>query len=285
MSSLATPVSLTAYGVWLRESSVTSTIARELEEQGYGALWLGSANGEVLEGARIALAATRTLAAATGIVNIWTSDARATASSYHRLEELAPGRFLLGIGAGHREANGPQAIRPLQAMNDYLDILDGEGVPADRRVLAALGPRMLRLSADRAAGAHPYLVNPAYTRSARSILGDRPLLAPEHKVALVNDRAEGLRRAREGLAIYLDRGMQNYLNNFRRLGFEDSDFAGGGSERLLDAMVAQGSAEVIAGKVRRHLDAGADHVPLHPVHDADDVVEVMGRIAPALGLR
>jgi probable F420-dependent oxidoreductase len=170
-------------------------------------------------------------------------------------------------------------------MNDYLDILDGEGVPADRRVLAALGPRMLRLSADRAAGAHPYLVNPAYTRSARSILGDRPLLAPEHKVALVNDRAEGLRRAREGLAIYLDRGMQNYLNNFRRLGFEDSDFAGGGSERLLDAMVAQGSAEVIAGKVRRHLDAGADHVPLHPVHDADDVVEVMGRIAPALGLR
>jgi alkanesulfonate monooxygenase SsuD/methylene tetrahydromethanopterin reductase-like flavin-dependent oxidoreductase (luciferase family) len=104
MSSLATPVSLTAYGVWLRESSVTSTIARELEEQGYGALWLGSANGEVLEGARIALAATRTLAAATGIVNIWTSDARATASSYHRLEELAPGRFLLGIGAGRRRS-------------------------------------------------------------------------------------------------------------------------------------------------------------------------------------
>jgi len=282
MGDSATPVSLGTYGVWLRETVVTETIARGLEEHGYGALWLGGANGEVLEGARIALSATTSLSVATGIVNIWTSDAKATAASYHRLEELAPGRFLLGIGAGHREANGAQAIKPFQAMDDYLDVLDREGVPADRRVLAALGPRMLRLSADRAAGAHPYLVNPEYTRSARATLGDGPLLAPEHKVAVVTDRAEGLRRAREGLAIYLDRGMQNYLNNFRRLGFEDSDFEAGGSERLLDAMVAQGSPEAVAAEVRRHVDAGADHVPLHPIHDDADVVDVMGRIAAAL---
>jgi len=285
MGDAATPVSLGTYGVWLRETVVTEPIARGLEEHGYGAVWLGGANGEALDGARIALAATSTLAVATGIVNIWTSDARATAASYHRLEELAPGRFLLGIGAGHREANGPQAIKPYQAMNDYLDVLDREGVPADRRVLAALGPRMLRLSAERTAGAHPYLVNPDYTRSARSILGDRPLLAPEHKIALVTDREEGLRRAREGLDIYLRRGMQNYLNNFRRLGFDDTDFEDGGSERLLDAMVAQGSPEVIATEVRRHVDAGADHVPLHPIHDDADVVDVMGRIAVALRLR
>ncbi|WP_017934278.1 TIGR03620 family F420-dependent LLM class oxidoreductase [Nocardioides sp. Iso805N] len=285
MSDVATPVPLGSYGVWIRERLVTEAIARGLEEQGYGALWLGAADGEVLEGARIALGTTRTLSVATGIVNIWTSEARATAASYHRLEELAPGRFLLGIGAGHREANGPQAIKPLQAMSDYLDVLDHEGVPADRRVLAALGPRMLRLSAERAAGAHPYLVNPDYTRSARATLGERPLLAPEHKVALAADREEGLSRAREGLDIYLRMGMQNYLDNFRRLGFEDRDFEGGGSERLLDAMVAQGAPAAIAAEVRRHLDAGADHVPLHPVHDAADVVEVMARIATALELR
>jgi probable F420-dependent oxidoreductase len=285
MSDSATSVPLGTYGVWLRETVVTAAIASGVEQQGYGALWLGSANGEVLEGARIALEATTTLSVATGIVNIWTSDARATASSYHRLEKLAPGRFLLGIGPGHRESNGPQAVKPLKAMNDYLDILDREGVPADRRVLAALGPRMLRLSAERSAGAHPYLVNPDYTASARSTLGAGPLLAPEHKIALVSDRDEGLRRAREGLAIYLDRGMQNYLNNFRRLGFEDSDFTAGGSERLLDAMVAQGSPDVIAAEVGRHLDAGADHVALHPIHDASDAVEVMGRVASALDLQ
>lgn len=285
MSKLATPVSLGTYGVWLGETLVTSAIARGLEEHGYGTLWLGSANGEVLEGARIALEATNTLSVATGIVNIWTSDAEATATAYHRLENLAPGRFLLGIGAGHKEANGSQAVRPYQAMNDYLDALDREEVPVDRRVLAALGPRMLRLSAERAAGAHPYLVNPDYTRSARSTLGDRPLLAPEHKLALVSDREEGLRLAREGLAVYLDMGMQNYLNNFRRLGFGESDFMAGGSDRLLDAMVAQGSAETIASEVRQHLDAGADHVPLHPIHDAADVVAVMGHVARALGLR
>jgi probable F420-dependent oxidoreductase len=283
MSDAATPVHLGTYGVWISETKVTADIARGLEDQGYGALWLGSANGEVLEGARIALAATQTLSVATGIVNIWTSDARATADSYHRLEELAPGRFLLGIGPGHREANGHQAVKPYEAMNEYLDALDHAQVPVDRRVLAALGPRMLQLSADRAAGAHPYLVNPDYTRSARSALGARPLLAPEHKIALATDRAEGLRRAREGLAIYL--ALQNYLNNFRRLGFEDGDFESGGSERLLDAMIAQGSAEAIASDVRRHVDAGADHVALHPIHDDGDIVEVMGRIAAALSLR
>jgi probable F420-dependent oxidoreductase len=282
MSAVATPVPLGTYGVWLGETMVSPAIARGLEAQGYGALWLGSADGEVLDGARIALEATQALSVATGIVNIWTSDAEATAASYHRLEKLAPGRFLLGLGAGHREADGPQAVKPFQAMNDYLDVLDRQEVPVDRRVLAALGPRMLRLSAERAAGAHPYLVNPDYTRSARSTLGERPLLAPEHKVALVSDREEGLRRARQGLAIYLDMGMANYLNNFRRLGFEDSDFEAGGSERLLDAMVAQGSPEAIAADVGRHLGAGADHVALHPIHGADDVVAVMGRIAPAL---
>jgi probable F420-dependent oxidoreductase len=262
------------------ERVVTPSIARALEDQGYGTLWLGDANGAVLEGARIALEATQTLTVATGIVNIWTSDAEATAASYHRLEKLAPGRFLLGIGVGHRENNGPQAVKPYQAMNEYLDVLDGHKVPVDRRVLAALGPRMLRLSADRAAGAHPYLVNPDYTRSARSILGDRALLAPEHKVALVSDREEGLRLAREEIAKYL--GMQNYLNNFRRLGFADTDFRAGGSEALLDAMVAHGSPAAIAEVVHQHLDAGADHVALHPMHNVDDVVTVMGNIARAL---
>lgn len=283
MSLVATPVPLGSYGVWLVETVVTPAIARALEEQGYSTLWLGSANGEVLEGARLALEATQNLAVASGIVNIWTSDAEATAASYHRLEEMAPGRFLLGIGTGHRESNGAQAVKPYQAMNDYLDVLDRREVPVDRRVLAALGPRMLRLSADRAAGAHPYLVDPDYTRSARSTLGDGPLLAPEHKVALVSGREEGLRRARNELSKYLR--MQNYLNNFRRLGFEDSDFGAGGSDRLLDVMVAQGSPATIAAEVDRHLDAGADHVALHPLHDPADIVTVMGHISSGLNAR
>jgi probable F420-dependent oxidoreductase len=283
VSTLATPVPLGSYGVWLGESTVTTAVARGLEEQGYGTLWLGSANGETLEGARIALEATQTLSVATGIVNIWTSDAEATAAAYHRLDKLAPGRLLLGIGAGHPEANGRQAGRPYEAMSDYLDQLDSHDVPVDRRVLAALGPRMLRLSAERAAGAHPYLVTPEYTRSARSMLGERPLLAPEHKVALVPDRDEGLRLARAGLAVYL--GLQNYVTNFRRLGFDDSDFQAGGSERLMDAMVAHGSPETIASAARQHLDAGADHVALHPLHAAADVVTVMARIAGALEAR
>ncbi|WP_448638784.1 TIGR03620 family F420-dependent LLM class oxidoreductase [Geodermatophilus sp. URMC 63] len=282
LSTITPP--LTKLGVWLPESVVTADLARQLEEQGYGALWLGNANGEVLDGARVALGATTRLTVATGIVNIWTSDARATAAAVHRLEEIAPGRFLLGIGAGHREFNGPQAVKPYQGVNDYLDVLDEEGVPAERRLLAALGPRMLTLSAERAAGTHPYLVNHEHTRSARETLGDGPLLAPEHKVALVEDRAEGLRLARQALAVYLDNEMQNYLNSLRRLGFDDADFVDGGSERLLDALVAQGSAETIAKEVDRHLAAGADHVALQPVHRTAEVGTVMGRIATALDL-
>lgn len=284
MSSLATPVRLTQFGVWLTEREVTAEIAIGLEQQGYGALWLGSADGSVLAGARTALEATTSLSVASGIVNIWTATAESTAASYHSLEQLAPGRFLLGIGAGHREANGPQAVKPYQAMVDYLDVLDDEGVPADRRVLAALGPRMLKLAANRSAGAHPYNVTPGYTGSARATMGPDSLLAPEHKVALVQSRAEGLALARAGMAIYLQLGMQNYLNNLRRLGFADADFENGGSERLLDAMTAQGSPEVVAAEVRRHLAAGADHVPLHPVHDTGDVLDVMGRLATALDL-
>lgn len=190
MSLTATPVPLGPYGVWLRHDIATPELATAVERLGYGTLWLGGSPGADLKAAGDVLAATRRLSVATGIVNIWSAGAEPVADSWHRLEAEHPGRFLLGIGAGHRELNGPGAEKPYGAVSRYLDVLDAREVPADRRVLAALGPRMLKLSAERAAGSHPYLVHPEFSRTARAELGPEALLAPEQKVALGTDRAE-----------------------------------------------------------------------------------------------
>ncbi|WP_017568719.1 TIGR03620 family F420-dependent LLM class oxidoreductase [Nocardiopsis halotolerans] len=284
MSLSATSVDLGTYGVWVKRTDLTAETAAEIERLGYGAVWIGGSPDADLDLASTALAATSRLAVATGIVNIWSADAETVAASFRRIESENPGRFLLGIGAGHREANGPEAAKPFHAVVEYLDALDAGGVPEDRRVTAALGPRMLRLSAERAAGAHPYLVSPEFTRGARKALGDRPLLAPEHKVALGDDRARTRRTAREGLSVYVDNRLTNYLANFRRLGFSDEDFVDGGSDALVDAMVAQGEPESAAAELRAHLDAGADHVAVQPLADDGDLLAVLARLAPALGL-
>ncbi|MCP3012732.1 LLM class F420-dependent oxidoreductase [Nocardiopsis dassonvillei] len=284
MSLNATAVDLGTYGVWVTRPDLTAEAAAEIERLGYGTVWVGGSPGADLEEVSTALAATSRIAVATGIVNIWTADARALADSFRRIESEHPGRFLLGIGAGHREANGPEAVRPFGAVVDYLDVLDRGGVPADRRVVAALGPRMLGLSAERSAGAHPYLVNPEFTRGAREALGEGPLLAPEHKVALGGDRERTRRTGRKGLSVYVDNRLTNYLANFRRLGFSDEDFADGGSDALVDAMVAQGAPESAAAELRAHLEAGADHVAVQPLAEDDGILPVLARLAPALGL-
>ncbi|OOC53659.1 MULTISPECIES: LLM class F420-dependent oxidoreductase [Nocardiopsis] len=284
MSLNATSVDPGTYGVWVKRTDLTAEVAAEIERLGYGAIWIGGSPGADLDLASTALAATSRVAVATGIVNIWSADAATVADSFRRIESESPGRFLLGIGAGHREANGPEAAKPFQAVVDYLDALDRGGVPEDRRVVAALGPRMLRLSAERAAGGHPYLVDPEFTRTARERLGDGPLLAPEHKVALGGDRERTRAAGRQGLSVYVDNRLTNYLSNFRRMGFTDADFADGGSDALVDALVAQGAPETAAAELRAHLEAGADHVAVQPLAEDGDLLSVLARLAPALGL-
>ena len=246
-------------GVWGHSSVLTPDVARELETLGYGTLWIGGSPAADLASVEAALDATERITLATGIVNIWTADAHAVAASYHRIEQHHPGRFLLGIGAGHPESQGGVYQRPYEALVGYLDVLDADGVPAPRRVLAALGPRVLRLAAERSAGAHPYLVTPEHTRQAREIVGPGVLLAPEHKAVLDTDpqRARAVGRPRVEKP-YL--GLRNYLANLRRLGYTDDDLAGSGSDRLIDDLVAHGDAATVASLLTEHLDAGADHV-------------------------
>ena len=269
------------FALWHRSSDLPPSLAPALEEAGFARLWLGSATGD-LAAAEAALRTTTELRVASGIVNVWRDDAATVAASFHRLEERCPGRFLLGIGTGHPEATAGWG-KPYETLSRYLDVLDEQGVPRRRRVLAALGPRVLALARDRSAGAHPYLVTPEHTRRARAILGDGPLLAPEHKAVLVADpgRARAIGRAKVRTP-YL--GLVNYRTNLRRLGFTDDDMADGGSDRLVDALVAHGTPDTVADRLAAHLDAGADEVAvqlLAPSPD-DDLRPLLVTLADAL---
>jgi probable F420-dependent oxidoreductase len=248
------------FGIWRGGSQLTPALAVELERLGFGALWVGGSPSGDLTLVEQLLDATTTLTLATGIVNIWQDDAHLVAASFQRIESRQPGRFLLGVGTGHREAT-QQYEKPYQKLVDYVDTLVTDGVPTDSLVLAALGPKVLRLAAERTAGAHPYLVTPEYTRQAREIMGPGPLLAPDHKVVLDTDldRARALGRSRVKNP-YL--GLVNYTNNLRRLGWGDDDLSGDGSDALVDALVAHGRPDEVAAQLTRHLDAGADHVAI-----------------------
>jgi probable F420-dependent oxidoreductase len=274
-------IDLGAFGVW-RLANTEPELAVELERLGYGTLWLGNVTDPELTVVERLLDATETLVVATGIVNIWSNPADRVARSYRRIAERHADRFLLGIGAGHPEGN-KEFVRPYQALNDYLDVLDEAGVPVARRALAALGPRVLRLARDRAAAAHPYLVTPDHTRQAREILGTGPILAPEQKVVLETDHSRARAIGDDTLGFYLNR--TNYLNNLRRLGFDDTDFADGGSDRLFDALILHGETSRVAEGVRAHREAGADHVALQLLHPADtDPLPGYRVLAETLGL-
>ncbi len=243
--------------------------AGELEELGFHALFIPDVGGDVLGAVTELLEATRAIPLATGILNIWMHAAADVAAGVAAIEQSHPGRFLLGLGASHAavvDADGPARYgRPYSAMVDYLDALDAQPQPPApaRRMLAALGPRMLELARERSAGAHPYLVPPEHTQLAREVLGGERLLAPELSVLLESDGERGLERARAFVSDYMR--LPNYTNNLRRLGFDESDFAGGGSERLVRALVAFGDEEAIAERVAAHHAAGADHVTLHVI--------------------
>jgi probable F420-dependent oxidoreductase len=248
-------------GIWLRRTAGTAAVP-DIEALGFGAVWLGVSPS--LPEARPFLEQSSTLTVATGILNVWQHDPADVAAQYADLQREFGGRFLLGVGIGHPEATVEYA-KPLTKMREFLDGLDAvdEPVPRDERVTAALGPRMLDLAAERSRGAHPYMTPVDHTRFARERIGAEPLLAPEVTVVVEADAETAREKAREFAAGYLERS--NYRRNLLRFGFDERDLEGGGSDRLIDAVIPHGSAEEVAEAVRAHLDAGADHVSLQPV--------------------
>jgi probable F420-dependent oxidoreductase len=257
-------VALTEFGIWasrlvLGEEGGES--ARLIEELGFGALWLGGSPR--LTDLRPLLEATETLTVATSIANVWRYGAAEMAADWEGLERDFPGRALAGIGVGHPEKDGDYG-KPFTAVSEYLDGLDEAGQPPpERRLLAALAPRMIDLAAGRAAGSIPYFVPPGHTRFSRQRLGEGPLLAPEMACVVGDDPERDRARAGDFARLYL--GLANYRRAVLRGGFEEEDLADGGSDRLLDAVVPQGSPQRIAAAAREHLEAGADHVALQAV--------------------
>jgi len=292
---------LASIGVWLGVFGVAPAeqarpAAREIEELGYPMIWFGEGLGtrESFTNAGVLLAATERLRVASGIVNIWGRDPVAAANAARVLADAYDDRYLLGLGVSHPrqvDPRGHRYERPVERMADYLDAMDDdpyvspEGEAAPRppvpRVLAALRPRMLTLSAEKALGAHTYLVPVAHTRRARELLGPDALLIPEQKVLLARDLAEGRQRARAALAWYLD--TPNYVNNLRWLGFGDADLENGGSDALVDALVAIGDEEAIRARVDEHLAAGATQVAIQPLEEGDPFgLETLRQLAPVL---
>ena len=267
-------VDIGRYGIWTgaldaHPSSVAQEAARLVEELGFSTLWIPETLGrDPFVNATLLLGATAGLRVATGIANIYARDPLTMAACQKTVAEAFPGRFLLGLGVSHAplvaKVRKHDYSKPFSAMKEYLDRMDAARFmavgPADDpgRVLAALGPKMLELSAARANGAHPYFSTPDHTRIARDTLGPDALLAPEQMVVLSTDPAEARSIARQGMKVYLP--LPNYFNNLMRLGFTEEDRADGGSDRLVDAIVAWGTPDQVAARVRQHHDAGADHV-------------------------
>ena len=272
-------------------SDVRAAVGR-IDELGYATVWLNEGAGakDPLAHAGLILGATERLAVATGIANIWGRDATAARNAAFTLAEAHPGRFALGLGVSHRpavEARGHEYAKPYSAMRAYVDALDAVDYagPAPAQpvplVLGALRGRMLALAAERASGAHPYLVPVEHTARAREVLGPGAFLGPEVSVVVDADPETARRRAREFARYYLR--LPNYANNLLELGFAEDDVDGEGSDRLIDAVVAHGDAETVAARVREHLDAGADHVAVQPVGtDLAGTLDELAQLAPLL---
>jgi probable F420-dependent oxidoreductase len=260
-------------GVWAHIDPLpareAAKFAQQLEAWGYSALWIPEAVGRDPFSVLGYLAAnTRTLRLATGIANIYARDAMTMRATQKALAELSDGRFVLGLGVSHEHlvsrVRGHAYEKPVATMRAYLEAMEkalylGAQPKEDAPILlAALRPRMLALAREKARGAHPYFVPPEHTARAREILGRGPWLCPEQMVLLERDASKARAVARQHMLIYTT--LPNYQNNLRELGFGDADFAGGGSDRLVDAIVAWGDEKAIAARIKAHHDAGADHV-------------------------
>lgn len=255
-------------GVWASDfrfgqESFVSEAAAELEELGYGALWFpGGRGGDLLNRVNFILGATKSCTVATGILNIWMHESSEVGVWWRELDPRLQQRVMLGLGVGHAPAIGEAWRQPLQKMAGYLDGLDREGVPSDRRCIAALGPRMLDLAKDRTAGAHPYLVPPEHTAIARERLGPDVWLAPEQGVILDSDPSSARDKARTQLQTYAR--LPNYRNSWQRLGFTEDDI-NTMNNRFIDALFVWGSPQQIVERLEAHLQAGADHVCLQVI--------------------
>jgi probable F420-dependent oxidoreductase len=259
---------LSGVGVWSSQLRYGNPVeaaeaAAELDELGYTALWIPDVGGPVLDSVDNLLSATQQTVIATGILNLWMHEPSEVAARYATLTETHGERFLLGIGVSHAplvDSQEPGRYRkPLAATKAFLDGIDSapQPVPAANRVLAALGPKMLALSASRARGAHPYLSTPEHTHSARKLLGDGPLLLPEQTVLLTDNREQAREIGSDWLRSYL--GLPNYANNLLRSGFTEEELSSV-SDRLFDAVIAWGDEDAVVRRVEEHRAAGADHV-------------------------
>jgi probable F420-dependent oxidoreductase len=287
---------LGAVGLWSFElermtAAAEGALARQIESLGYKALWIPESLGskEIFAHVSIVLAATKTLIVASGIANIWARDAVAMANGAKTLQEAYPDRFLCGLGVSHKPTIdarlGGGYIKPLAHMRAYLDAMDkapytgpNRKDPPAPRVIAALGPEMLKLSATRSLGAHPYFVPVEHTLIARKAIGPDALLAVEQAATLETDPAKAREVARKHMKRYLE--LDNYVNNLRRLGWGDADLVNGGSDKLVDAIVAWGDERAVKARVDAHRKNGADHVCLQVL--GDDLPGQLTRIASVL---
>lgn len=278
-------------GVWAHQlrygdSGQIAEAAAELDELGYSALWVPDVGGDLFSALEVLMAATKKAVVATGILNLWMHTPEESAEAHARLKAAHGDRFLMGIGVSHQmlidAGEAGRYRKPLTAMKTYLDGLDAADTPVDpsSRVLAALGPKMLELARTRTAGAHPYNVTVEHTALARQALGPDAVVLPEMAVALTTDAERGRQLGRTHLEHYLL--LPNYTNNLRRLGFGDDDIAGGGSDRLIDALVAWGDEETIAARVQEHREAGADHVCIQALTEEGFPFEAWRALAPVL---
>jgi probable F420-dependent oxidoreductase len=284
---------LAGTGVWnsaLRygDAGEVTEVVAELEQLGYSAVWVGDIGGDLFGSVAALLATTKTAVVATGIANIWLRTPEETARQHATLSAEHGRRFLLGLGVSHahlvERVAGEEYKRPLARMRAFLDGLDAAEVPVpvDERVLAALGPQALALAGERTAGTHPYLTTPEHSATARAALGDDAIVAPEQGLILETDPDKARAIAREFLSRYIV--APNYTNNWRRLGFGDDDLADGGSDRLVDALIAWGDENALAARVQAHRDAGASHVCVQVLTDQSPAFprEEWRRLAPVL---
>jgi probable F420-dependent oxidoreductase len=270
------PIGIWTFDLESQPSAMAKEAVAELEGLGYGAVWFGEAVGrEALTNAGVLLAGSKRIVIATGIANIYARDPLAMSAGQKTLAEAYPNRFLLGLGVSHvplvEKLRGHVYEKPVATMRAYLDAMDRamfQAVPPSTRplrVLAALGPKMLELAAERADGAHPYNVTPEHTAQARKILGPNPMLCPEQAVILETDASKARQIGRKFLHVYLK--LPNYRNNWIRLGYSEEDCNNGGSDRLVDALIAWGDVGAIRDRVRAHHAAGADHVCIQVLSD------------------
>lgn len=284
-----------SFGFAYAPAASARSAAQAIEANGYGCIWFPETldSHEAYTNAGVLLAATESIMVATGIASIYSRDARASVQAAHTLAGASDDRFVLGLGVSHRPLiteRGHIYEKPVATMRAYLEAMASATTtattnpdqPPIQTIIAALRPPMLKLAAEAALGAHPYLTTPDHTTRARELMGPDPLLLVEHKVIIDSDPESARAKARAAIAWYIE--AENYVRNLIWLGFTEEDCANGGSDRLIDALVLWGDEESIVDRLRAHHVAGADHVAIHPVGDADDPLGVatFARLAPLL---